>query len=46
MDMETLCFENVDVAKITRDLQLETRINLSERKPSRKGRQTMSDFVE
>ena len=47
MGMEKLSFENVDVGKITRELQLETRINLSERRPSRKGRQTiMSDFVE
>ena len=47
MDLETLSFENVDVGKITRELQLETRINLSERKSSSKGRQTtMSDFVE
>lgn len=47
MDLETLSFENIDVGKITRDLQLEARINLSEPKPSKKGRQTtMSDFVE
>ncbi len=46
MDLETLSFENADIEKITRELQLETRINLSERKPSRKGRQTtISDFV-
>jgi uncharacterized protein YecE (DUF72 family) len=47
MHLETLSFENVDIGKINRELQLETRINLSERKPSRKGRQTtISDFVE
>ena len=47
MDLETLSFENIDVGKITRDLQLEARINLSEPKPSKNGRQTtMSDFVE
>lgn len=47
MDLETLSFENIDVGKITRDLQLEARINLSEPKPSKKGRQTtMSDFIE
>ena len=47
MDLETLSFENVDVGKITRELQLEARINLSEGKSGRKGRQTtMSDFVE
>ena len=46
MDLETLSFENIDVGKITRDLQLEARINLSEPKPSKKGRQTtISDFV-
>lgn len=47
MDLETLSFENVDVGKITQELQQETRINLIERKPGRKGRQmTMSDFVD
>ena len=47
MDLETLSFDNVDIGKISREIQLETRINLSERKPRSKGRQTtMSDFVE
>ena len=47
MDLESLSFENVDTDKINRELQQEARINLIERKPGRKGRQTtMSDFVE
>jgi hypothetical protein len=45
--LESLSFENVDTDKINRELQQEARINLIERKPGRKGRQTtMSDFVE
>ena len=47
MDLESLSFENVDTDKINRELQQEARINLIERKPGRKGRQTtMSDYVE
>jgi uncharacterized protein YecE (DUF72 family) len=46
MDMEKLSFENVDIAKINRDLQLETRFDFSNRKQSHKGKQTsISDFV-
>lgn len=46
MDMEKLSFENVDVAKINRDMQMETTSNLNNRKQSKKGKQTsLSDFV-
>ncbi|HEX2306417.1 MAG TPA: DUF72 domain-containing protein [Nitrososphaeraceae archaeon] len=46
MDMEKLSFENVDIAKINRQIQLETRFTLSGRKRSGKGKQTtLSDFV-
>jgi uncharacterized protein YecE (DUF72 family) len=46
MDMEKLSFENVDIAKINRQIQLETRFTLSGRKRSDKGKQTtLSDFV-
>jgi uncharacterized protein YecE (DUF72 family) len=46
MDMEKLSFENVDVAKINRDMQMETVSNFSDRKQSKKGKQTsISDFV-
>jgi hypothetical protein len=39
-------FENVDIAKINRQIQLETRFTLSGRKRSGKGKQTtLSDFV-
>jgi len=45
MDMEKLSFENVDIAKINRQLELETRFNFSGRKQSNKGKQTtLSDF--
>ena len=43
LDMKKLSFENVDIVKINRDLQLE---NLGDRKQSKKGKQTsISDFV-
>lgn len=46
MDMEKLSFENVDVAKINRDMQMETMSNFNNRKQSKKGKQTsISDFV-
>ena len=46
MDMEKLSFENVDVAKINRDMQMETTSNFNNRKQSKKGKQTsISDFV-
>ncbi len=46
MDMENLSFQNVDIAKINRDLKLETRFNFSDTKQSKKGKQTsISDFV-
>jgi uncharacterized protein YecE (DUF72 family) len=46
MDMEKLSFENVDVAKINRDMQMETSSNFNNRKQSKKGKQTsISDFV-
>jgi len=46
MDMSKLSFENVDFAKINRELALESRINLRERTQDNKGKQTsISDFV-
>ena len=46
MDMEKLSFENVDVPKINRDLQLETRINFPDGRLGKKEKQTsISDFV-
>jgi uncharacterized protein YecE (DUF72 family) len=46
MDLEKLSFENVDVAKINRDLQLETSFNFDNRKQRGNGKQTsISDFV-
>ena len=45
MDMEKLSFENVDIAKINRNLELETRFDFTNRKQN-KGKQTsLSDFV-
>ena len=47
MDMEKLSFENVDIPKINRDLQLETRINFAEGRLGNKEKQTsISDFVD
>jgi len=46
MDMEKLSFENVDVAKINREIRMETTSNFNNRKQSKKGKQTsISDFV-
>ena len=46
MDMEKLSFENVDMGKINRQLDFETRFNFSGQKHSNKGKQTMlSDFL-
>jgi len=46
MDMEKLSFETVDITKINRQLELETRFNFSVRKQINKGKQTtLSDFV-
>ena len=46
MDMEKLSFENVDVDKINRDMELETRINFSDTKQTKQGKkQAYSDFV-
>ena len=46
MDMEKLSFENVDIPKINRDLQLETRIKFADGRLGKKGKQTsISDFV-
>lgn len=42
--MEKLSFENVDVVKINRDLELETRLNLTSGKRSKGKQTTMSDF--
>ena len=47
MDMEKLSFENVNVTKINRDLELETRFDFSDRKQKNKEKQTtISDFVQ
>jgi hypothetical protein len=46
MDMEKLSFENVDIAKINRDLDSEPRFNLGRRDQIKKSKQTsISDFV-
>ena len=46
MDMEKISFENVDVDKINRDMEVETRFNFSDARRSKKGKQTsISDFV-
>ena len=46
MDMEKLSFEYVDVAKIYRDMELETRFNFSDTMHNKKRKQTsISDFV-
>jgi len=46
MDLEKLSFDDVDIAKINQDLELETRFNSSTTKLSKKGKQTsISDFV-
>ena len=46
MDMEKLSFENVDIPRINRDLQMETMANFSDQKHGKKGKQTsISDFV-
>ena len=46
MEMEKLSFENVDVAKINRDLNSEPKFNLSSRYQVKKSKQTsISDFV-
>ena len=46
MEMEKLSFENVDVAKINRDLNSEPRFNLRGRYQVKKSKQTsISDFV-
>lgn len=36
MDMEKLSFENVDIAKINRDLELEMKFNFSDLNPRNK----------
>ena len=46
MDMEKLSFENVDITKINRDLELETKFNSSDLNLSNKDKQaSISDFV-
>jgi hypothetical protein len=46
MDMQKLSFDNVDIAKINRQLELESRFNVSDRNQSNKGKQTtLSSFV-
>lgn len=44
MEMEHLSFENVDISKINRDLELETRFHSSRLKHSKDKQMTMSDF--
>ena len=46
MDMQKLSFDNVNIAKINRHLELESRFNVSDRKQSNKGKQTtLSGFI-
>ena len=46
MNMEKLSFENVDITKINRDLELETKFNFSGLNLRNKDKQTsISDFV-
>jgi uncharacterized protein YecE (DUF72 family) len=46
MAMEKVSFENVDIAKIDRDMKSETRFTFNDGKQSKKGKQTsISDFV-
>jgi len=46
LDMGKLSFENVDVAKINQDLEIETRFNFNDKKQGKNGKQTtISDFV-
>lgn len=46
MEMEKLSFKNVDIEKINRDLELESRINTGDRSQGRKSKQTsISDFL-
>ena len=46
IDMQKLSFDNVDIAKINRQLELESRFNVSDRNQSNKGKQTtLSSFV-
>ena len=46
MGMQKLSFDNVDIAKINRQLELESRFNVSDRNQSNKGKQTtLSSFV-
>ena len=46
MEMEKLSFENVDIAKINRDLNSEPRFNLGDRYQVKKSKQTsISDYV-
>ena len=46
MDMQKLSFDSVNIAKINRQLELESRINVSDKKQSNKGKQiTLSGFI-
>jgi hypothetical protein len=46
MDTQKLFFDNEDIAKINRQLELESRFNVSDRKQNNKGKQTtLSGFV-
>ena len=46
IDMTTISFENVDIAKINRELELESKIKIGKREQTKKGKQTsISDFV-
>lgn len=44
MHMEKLSLENVDITKISRDVELETRLNLTSGRHSKGKQTTMSDF--
>jgi len=46
MDLSELCFENVDIVKTSRELELESRFNLGKGHQCKKSIQTtISDFV-
>jgi len=45
MDMEKLSFENVDIAKINRQLELENRFNISPKQSNTGKQTTISDYL-
>ncbi len=46
MDMGKLSFENVDISKVSRQLELEEKFNISHRKSDKGKQTTLSDFIE